>query len=178
MEPSDDTRPRRFAPDDAAAFRELARTWAASVTVVTTLRQGDPTAHDGFTATAFLTVSIDPPVVLVSAGNATRAAERLAMSSAFAVNLLSSTQREVADAFARPHELRADVFSAHPWDVDASGVALLRGTLGAFAATVRELVVAGDHTVVLGDVTAIYRTGRTDPLVYHNRAYGTFAPGV
>lgn len=175
MEPSDEARPRFFTPDDAAAFRDLARTWAASVTVITTLRQGVPPAHDGFTATAFLTVSLDPPLVLVSAGNATRAAERLAASSAFAVNLLSSTQRAVADAFARPHELREDLFSEHLWDADRAGVALLRGTLGAFSATVRQLVVAGDHTLVIGDVTALYRTDRDDPLVYHNRAYGTVA---
>ena len=60
-----------FPPTHAEAFRHLARTWAATVTVVTAIRRegtGAPDAPrtDGFTATAFLTLSLEPPLVGVA----------------------------------------------------------------------------------------------------------------
>ena len=162
-----------FAAGDGARYRALARRWAASVTVVT-VRPGDPAPpDDGFTATAFLTVSVDPPIVLVSAGNTSSAATMLRGAGAFAVNLLARDQRALADAFAQPHEHRDFIWSDLPIVRDHAGVALLAGSLGAFSATVRELVDAGDHTVVLGDVTAVHLGPAGEALVYHDRAYGS-----
>lgn len=166
-----------FAPGDGARYRELARRWAASVTVVT-VRPDDPARpDDGFTATAFLTVSIEPPIVLVSASNASSAASMMRGTRRFAVNLLAFDQRPLADAFALPHEHR--VFSWSELDVvrDHAGTALLAGSLGAFSATVRALVDAGDHTLVLGDVTALHLGDDDEPLIYHDRAYGSVESG-
>jgi len=166
-----------FAAVDGGRYRELARRWAASVTVVT-VRPDDPARpDDGFTATAFLTVSMDPPIVLVSASNGGSAASMLRGARAFAVNLLAFDQRPLADAFALPHEHRVFSWSALPIARDHAGVALLAGSLGAFSATVRSLVDAGDHTLVLGDVTALHLGADADPLVYHDRAYGSVEPG-
>ena len=58
------------------------------------------------------------------------------------------------------------------WRPDASGVPLLEGAVGAFSATPREYVDAGDHTLVLADVTAIHFGDAFESLVYHNRGYG------
>lgn len=166
-----------FAPGDGARYRELARRWAASVTVVT-VRPDDPARpDDGFTATAFLTVSMDPPIVLVSAANASSAASMLRGARAFAVNLLAREQRPLADAFALPHEHRVFAWNELPLARDAAGVALLAGSLGAFSATVRSLVDAGDHTLVLGDVTALHLGTDGEPLVYHDRTYGSVESG-
>ncbi len=164
---------------DPEAYRSLARRLAASVTVVTTLRP-DPTGPwvpDGFTATAFLTVSMAPPIVLVSATNASSAMAMLRGARHFVVNLLSSAQQPLAEAFAAHEETRDRVFEAVSWAPDAAGVPVLAGGLGAFSARVRQQVDAGDHTLVLGDVTAVH-LGPDDPpgsavLLYHNRAYGT-----
>jgi flavin reductase (DIM6/NTAB) family NADH-FMN oxidoreductase RutF len=161
---------RTRRPTDDLAYRRLARAWAASVTVVTVRRDDarvaeDRPPRDGFTATAFLTVSIDPPIVLVSASNATSAFAMLQDSAHFAVNLLAVSQREVADAFARPYADRSAVC-----------VPILTDALGAFSARVRQVVAAGDHTLVLGDVTALHIGADTTPLVYHNRSYGRVAP--
>lgn len=164
-----------YAPGDAETYRALARRHAASVTAVTVRRAGG--ALDGFTATAFLTVSLAPPVVLVSATNATRAAAMLADAEAWAVNLLSDAQRDAADLFATPHELRGDPFARLAWSPDANGAPLLRGALGAWSAATRALVPAGDHTLCLGDVTAIHLGPDGAPLVYRDRRYGTFAAG-
>ncbi len=166
-----------FSAADGDAYRRLARGWAASVTVVTVLRRPETVApgaplHDGFTATGFLTVSIDPPIVLVSATNASSAFEMLRDAAAFAVNLLSAAQQPVADRFAQPHERRLDAFADLASHRDADGVTLIPGALGAFSARPRQLVPAGDHTLCLGDVTALHLGAAAEPLVYVNRAYG------
>ena len=167
---------------DGDAYRRLARHQAAGVTIVTVIRRPDaegPSSprYDGFTATSFITVSMSPPIVLVSATNAGSALSMLRDASAFAVNLLAVEQRHLADLFATPHDRRGDPFTDHRWSPDAWGAPLFPGALGAFSATVRELVAAGDHTLCLGDVTALHLGSDTDALVYHNRRYGTFAPG-
>ncbi|MDO9019295.1 MAG: flavin reductase family protein [Deltaproteobacteria bacterium] len=165
-----------FAAGDAARYRTLARLWAASVTVVTVRPIDLARPDDGFTATAFLTVSIAPPIVLVSATNASSAAAMMRDAGAFAVNLLARDQRPLADAFAQPHEHRSFVWSDLPVVRDHAGVALLAGSLGAFSATVRSFVDAGDHTLVLGDVTALHLGPAGEALVYHDRAYGSVDP--
>ncbi len=167
-----------FPPTSADTYKALARTWAATVTVVTTRRRaGDGTLPelDGFTATAFLTVSMSPPIILVSATTAASAFAMLRDAAGFAVNLLTPDQAEIAGAFAKPAVERAGLWDRTPWTPDAAGVPLLGGTTGAFSATVRQLVDAGDHTLVLGDVTGLHLGVGTDTLVYHNRAYGRVA---
>ena len=142
-----------------------------------TVRPGDPALpDDGFTATAFLTVSMNPPIVLVSATNASSAAAMLRDARAFAVNLLARDQRPLADAFAQPHEHRSFLWGDLPVVRDQAGVALLAGSLGAFSATVRSFVEAGDHTLVLGDVTALHLGPPGEALLYHDRAYGSVDP--
>ena len=170
-----------FSPTDAEAYKALARNWAATVTVVTARRRAalvspEKPELDGFTATAFLTISIDPPIIAVSVGRSSGADVLLKESESFAVNLLRADQGEVSAAFARPSRDRGEMLKRFGWKPDAAGVPLLEGTAGAFSAKVRQVVEAGDHLVVLGDVVAIHQGTATDTLVYCNRSYGRFEP--
>jgi len=164
---------RSIPGDDGEAYRLLARRWPASVTVVTTLRGGAP---DGFTATAVLMVSIAPPIVLVSATRESSAWEMLGAADRFVVNLLRSDQRALAEGFATPHERRGDLWRDLAHAPDAHGVPLLNGSLGAFSASVRSRVDAGDHVLVLGDVREIHLGNEGEALLYANRGYGTLHP--
>ena len=153
---------------------------AATVTVVTARRAvehvvNDVVALDGFTATAFLTVSITPPIIVVSVTASSSALALLRESAGFAVNFLNPEQAELAGAFARPQAERVALWKSIAWTPDAQEVPLLAGTTGAFSAKVRQIVDAGDHALVLGDVTAIHLGEGSDTLVYHNRAYGRVA---
>jgi flavin reductase (DIM6/NTAB) family NADH-FMN oxidoreductase RutF len=164
-----------FPPTSIETYKALARTWAATVTVVTTRRDkvvGSAPELDGFTATAFFTVSMAPPIIVVSATTAASAFAMLRDAAAFAVNLLSPDQAELAGAFAKPAVERAGLWERTAWTPDTDGVPLLSGTTGAFSAHVRQLVDAGDHTLVLGDVTGLHLGEGSDTLVYHNRGYG------
>ncbi|MEP7122747.1 MAG: flavin reductase family protein [Byssovorax sp.] len=158
-------------------YKALARTWAATVTVVTVHRTDEAVAAggarlDGFTATAFFTVSMAPPIIAVSATSASTALAMLRDARGFAVNLLAPHQHETAGAFARPAIERVGLWERLEWTADLAGAPLLHGITGAFSATIRQLVDAGDHTLVLGDVSAIHLGEGHDTLVYHNRGYG------
>src|SRR5438128_551955 len=128
---------KTFEPGSPDSFLALARSQAATVTVVTArraeqhVRPGAPQL-DGFTATAFLTVSMSPPIIAVSATAASSAAAMLRDSSAFAVSLLAPSQSELAAAFARPASERADRWERVLHHLDAAGVPLLVGAAGAF----------------------------------------------
>lgn len=162
------------SPSESAAFKALARRWAATVTVVTGRRRDGVAgpALDGFTATAFLTVSIDPPIVLVSATKASSAGSLARDCDAFTINLLSDAQRSLAERFAMPLEARGDAFAETEHALDPHGAALIAGSIGAFSGTVRSLVDAGDHVLLLADVSQI-RVARDErsPLLYLDRAF-------
>lgn len=159
---------------DANAYRRLARRWAGSVTVITTRRAcaEDACLFDGVTATAFLTISIDPPIVLVSIARKTRAASALLAANGLVINLLAENQEALSRRFSRPQSERASI----SWDRisaqrDARGIPVLNGTIGAFSAEVRDVVDAGDHAIVLGDVKQIWLGSEGKPLLYSDRAY-------
>jgi flavin reductase (DIM6/NTAB) family NADH-FMN oxidoreductase RutF len=170
-----------FPPGDAEAFRRLARTWAATVTVVTARRRegtspSSSPPRDGFTATAFLTLSIEPPLIAIAVERGAGAEALMADADHFAVNLLSEGQSEHSLAFARHWEHRTDTWERFRADHDAAGVPLLHGTAGAFSARVRDRIDAGDHLLVIGEVTAIHHGDTHRTLVYQHRGYARVGP--
>ncbi len=166
-----------FSGSDANAYKGLARNWASTVTIVTAkrkaefMKEGVP-EQDGYTATAFLTISIDPPIILVSPTNGGSAYSMLAESDYFAVSILASHQQPIADAFAKPAAERVANWQNFAWHSDNTGSPILEGSLGAFSAKIKQLIPAGDHTIVLGDVLEIHHGETGEPLLYFNRAYG------
>jgi flavin reductase (DIM6/NTAB) family NADH-FMN oxidoreductase RutF len=170
-----------FLPGDREAFRHLARAWASTVTVVTARRRqaalapGAPPA-DGFTATAFFPLSLEPPLVAIAVERGAGSAALLADADHFVVNLLSETQAEHSLAFARHWEHRTDTWQRFPAAEDDFGVPLLHGTAGAFSAKVRDRIDAGDHILVIGEVTAVHHGDTQRTLVYQHRGYARVGP--
>ena len=104
-----------FPPSSIDSYKALARTWAATVTIVTARRAPEHVVAeapelDGFTATAFLTISMSPPIIAVSATAGGSAFPLLRDAAAFAVNLLAPDQVELASAFALPAAERGKHF--------------------------------------------------------------------
>lgn len=167
---------KTFPATDANAYKGVARNWASTVTVVTAKRKAEfvkdgAPEQDGYTATAFLTISIDPPIILVSPTNGGSAYSMLAETDHFAVSILSSQQQPIGDAFAKPSSERVRNWEKFAWQPDSNGSPILEGSLGAFSAKIRQLIPAGDHTIVLGDVTEIHHGDVGEPLIYFNRGY-------
>lgn len=148
------------------AFRATMGHVASPVAVVTTYADGRP---HGSTVSAFLSLSMRPPMVLVSFDNRSSLLSRLSAGSPLGLNLLTSGQSETARLFATPG---ADRFGVVGWSL-VDGAPALAGTHGWVACRVGSLVPAGDHTLVLADVVGAAHDTR-EPLVYHRRTYGTY----
>jgi flavin reductase (DIM6/NTAB) family NADH-FMN oxidoreductase RutF len=148
-----------------AAFRDAMAQVAAPVSVVTTYASGRPY---GTTVSAFASLSMRPPMLLVSLQDTSHLLSLLRVGCAVGVNVLGAGQSDVAGRFAARVE---DKFAGVTWTL-TDGVPVLRDTHAWVAMRVARLVPAGDHVLVLGDVRSA-RCGDDTPLTYHRRAFGT-----
>jgi flavin reductase (DIM6/NTAB) family NADH-FMN oxidoreductase RutF len=152
------------APSTAESFREVMAGVPTPVTVVTTLVDDRP---HGTTVSAFASLSMAPPMLLVALDRGSDLLARLAIGQPFGVNVLGADQAGLAAAFAR----KGDKFAGVEWRAD-DGAPRLLGSPGWLACTVAQLVDGGDHVVVLGDVVRADAAGGP-PLTYHARTFGT-----
>ncbi|MBF6148392.1 flavin reductase family protein [Nocardia nova] len=156
-------------PDVRAAFKEVMAAVATPVSVVTANLGGLPY---GTTVSAFASLSMNPPMVLVSLDRRSETLELVRASGRFGLNILGADQAATAVSFAKKGG--ADKFHGTHWDLDHD-LPRIPGAPGWIACTVSKLVDGGDHVVVLGTVDAAELTDG-HPLVYHGRLFGTHRP--
>lgn len=145
-------------------FRQTLGRFASGVTIVTAL---DGQQRRGMTASAFVSVSLAPPLILVSVDHRAHMHEVLGRpeTTRFGVNLLSSTQRHLSDHFAGRPGPEENV----PW-FEHEGLPLIGGCIAQLVCRKHEVIVAGDHTLYLGFVEYARYTD-DDPLVYFRGQY-------
>ncbi|MFG2329700.1 flavin reductase family protein [Streptomyces sp. NPDC048604] len=157
-------------------FRAAMSRLASGVVLVTAHDPEDgPRGEDvGMTATAFMSVSLDPPLVLVSLRNGSRMDDLLEEVPTWAVSLLSESQRHVAGRFAMKGRVSDRLlFADVPWTRgETSGAPLMGGALATLECRTENRVLAGDHTLVIGRVlTAALPTSDGGPLTYFRGRY-------
>ena len=149
-------------------FRDVMAGVATPVSVVTAVSGDLP---HGTTVSAFNSLSMTPPMVLVSLDLNSDLLAVVRESRRFGVNVLGSHQSTLALAFAGKGG--ASKFDGVRWELD-HGLPRLPGAPGWLACEVTDLVAGGDHVIALGAVVAAETTdGR--PLTYHARSFGTHA---
>jgi flavin reductase (DIM6/NTAB) family NADH-FMN oxidoreductase RutF len=146
-------------------FRRVLGSFAAGVTVVTT-RGTDGTAY-GLTATAFTSVSLNPPLVLVCVDKRSESHPHLPKSKIFAVNLLAADQEELSGRFATSG---TDKFAGLETTTAVTGAPILKGALGYVDCRTTQIVDAGDHTIFIGEIQALDAVEGA-PLLYFRGAY-------
>lgn len=147
-------------------FREGLSRFASGVTVVTTLdADGLPR---GLTVSAFCSLSLEPPLVLICIEKGIRSHEALSSASRFVVNILSSDQLEVSNRFASPLE---DRFDGIEWRKGLGGLPVIEATLASLECTVHSSFDGGDHTIFVGLVEAISTSPDREPLLYFRSTY-------
>ena len=154
----------------ADAFREALAQWASGVTIVTS-RRGE-TLH-GMTVSAFASVSLDPPLVLVCADKASDTHGVIAASGCFAVNVLGASQRALSDKFALPKDEHLR-FEGVSHTAAETGAPLLDEALVGIDCRVEAAHDSGDHVIYVGRVLALHR-GDGAPLLYHGGRYRALA---
>jgi flavin reductase (DIM6/NTAB) family NADH-FMN oxidoreductase RutF len=149
------------------AFRDALAQFASGVTIVAT-RQGEQLA--GLTATAFSSVSLDPPLVLVCVAKTAGAHDAVASAERVGISVLAVEQGWVARQFAR-HGV--DKFGGVPL-VPGRGVPLVGGALAHLECRRHARHDAGDHTIVVAEVIAASAAGGK-PLLHYARKLGGVA---
>ncbi len=136
---------------------------------------GAPRGEDaGMTATAFMSVSLDPPLVLVSLREGSRMDDLLDEQPLWAVSVLSENQRHIAGRFAMKGRVSDRLlFEDLPRTRgEASGAPLVGGALATLECRTEQRVPAGDHTLVIGRVlTASVASADGGPLTYFRGRY-------
>ena len=153
------------------AFADAMSELASGVVVVTCRVAGRPW---GMTVTAFASVSIEPPTVLVSLASESTAAEAIAGSGQFGVSVLPAAHVALARYASKPGEAKyLEPFAAH--DTARSATPAVDGALAHLDCEVVEAASVFDHTVFFARVLAARSSGDGGPLVYHRRHYRTLA---
>lgn len=150
---------------DPTTFRASLARFASGVTIVTAR---DRDGHDfGMTVSAFSSLSLHPPMILVCIDNGASVAPVLEHCETFAVNILAEGQEALSRRFA---EREIDRFEGVDLTRGETGVALLGGTLASLECAVTARYPAGDHTILVAEVRAAeLREG--NPLLYYRGAY-------
>ena len=148
--------------DPALAFRRTLGMFATGVTVLTT-RNGEQ-VH-GMTANAFMSVSLQPPLVLISIDRRARMIGMLHEGTRYGVSVLAQEQALLSDFFAR----RA-VEGVEPEFLVVRDTPLVAGALAHFVARVVRSYWGGDHSLFLGQVEYA-RYGEGEPLLFHGGRY-------
>jgi flavin reductase (DIM6/NTAB) family NADH-FMN oxidoreductase RutF len=155
-----------ITPED---FKGLMSQYPSGVTVIT-VKSGDD-VH-GLTASAFASVSPNPPLIAVFIDHRGYGHELLQRSDAvFAVNFLRAEQEELANRFAFSKE---DRFAEGNWTTAVTGAPLLEDAVAWMDCTVYSRHTAGNNTIYIGEIQASkIVTPDASPLLYWNRGYRT-----
>jgi flavin reductase (DIM6/NTAB) family NADH-FMN oxidoreductase RutF len=157
---------------DRQLFKTVLRRWASGVTIITT-RVGDQFA--GMSASAFSSVSLDPPLVLVCIEKKAHTLPWLEKSGVFAVNVLACGQDDLSNRFATTGN-EAVRFDGIECRSGPTGAPWLPGTLAVLDCRVAAAHDAGDHFIYVGSVEAAEFEGEREPLVHYDAKYRALAP--
>ena len=153
----------------ADEFRQALGHFATGVTIVTTSDgDGRPT---GLTASAFTSVSLDPPLVLVCVDHKSQSYPALRERGRFAVNILHRGQQAVSRRFA---STRLDKFDGVVFRMSALNLPLIDDALAQLECITVHTHVEGDHTIFVGRVERAH-VGAGEPLVYYRGQYDRLA---
>lgn len=164
--------PPAVAPVSSDQLRQTMAEFASGVTVVTTRWQG--LAH-AMTATAFCSVSLVPPLVLVCVAKTSRFHQAVTHADGWAVSLLSDSQESVARHFANRGRELGTQFEPVPHTLgNLTGAPLIQGALAWLECETYDRHDGGDHTILLGRVLQTSQVrGAAEPLTYHRGTYST-----
>ncbi len=154
---------------DPQSFRQTLGRFLSGVTVVSTVDPETGVAH-GMTASAFLSVSLDPPLVLVSLDRRSRMVDVMRRTRRCGISILDEHQEAVARHFAgTPQDLP-------PRLCQRSGAVVLAESLAYVVIDQCELRAAGDHALLLGEIVELGFEEEATPLAYFGGQFYRIGP--
>ncbi|WP_240232982.1 flavin reductase family protein [Devosia lacusdianchii] len=150
-----------------AEFRAAMSAMASTVSVVTA-RRGDE--RIGRTVTSMLSLSMNPPTILVSIDIMSRLADLIAKTGGFSLAMLADDQQAIADAFAGQVDA-GERFNLGDWAEWPSGNPMLLGAVTALDCDVIGSIETGTHVLFAGAIVEAETTTSRAPLVWQRRRY-------
>jgi len=153
-------------PPQPVDLRLAMRYFASAVTVVTgALETGE---LFGLTVSAFTSVSLDPPLVLICIRNESSATNLFRKSMKYCVNILAEHQQSIAEKFSLSGE--GGRFQNLDYEIGKGGSPIIRGCIGHIDCKILDVISAGDHTIFIGEAVDVSAVDKK-PLLYLNRRY-------
>ena len=154
--------------DIQSGLKQAMRAYPQGVTVVTT----DSNGPKGITVSSFTSVSLDPPLVMVSIAKGSAMHDLLRGAKSFAVNFLADDQKSVSDRFAgRTHA--KEKFEGLKFSKGITGSPVISGARAVLECTLWKAYEGGDHSVLIGEVISAKTLNSKRPLVYYLQQYTT-----
>jgi flavin reductase (DIM6/NTAB) family NADH-FMN oxidoreductase RutF len=155
-------------PVNASQFRTALSRFASGVTVVTT-RDAAGQPH-GITVSAFSSLSLSPPLVLVCIDRGAYIYDAFQASGVFVVNVLAADQEELSRLFA---SREPNKFAGLGYTEGLDGAPVLNHALATIECRLRHTYEGGDHTIFVGEVEHANVREDTTPLLYYRGGYAT-----
>ena len=153
---------------DDHQFRTAMGKFTTGVTVIATEVEGE--GIHGMTANAFMSVSLDPKLVVISIGEKAKILNKVKESQTFTVNILATDQQEISMTFAGQVKDREVEFER------LDGKPVIPGAVVQIACEVSAEHVEGDHTLFIGKVTDIHLED-VEPLIFYSGRYRSLSQG-
>jgi flavin reductase (DIM6/NTAB) family NADH-FMN oxidoreductase RutF len=154
-------------------FRATMARFASGVTVVTTTLDQ---SYFGLTVSAFCSVSLTPPLILVSLDLTSQTFPIIRQSGVFAVNILAQEQEPLALRFASKDQQRK-TFADIPLRVGETGAPLFAESLARIECRLAGMYPGGDHALMLGEVVHVDASAASlakAPLLYYRSSFLLF----
>lgn len=155
-------------PVTADSMRAAMGAFCSGVVVVTALGIAPRSAPVGFTCQSFVSLSLDPPLVSISPARTSSTWPRIREVGRFAINVLAHDHAHLSNGFARSG---ADKFQGVDWRLSPGGAPVLDGVSAWVDCLLWDEYDGGDHTIVVGRVTALGHDASRGPLLYHRGSY-------
>jgi 3-hydroxy-9,10-secoandrosta-1,3,5(10)-triene-9,17-dione monooxygenase reductase component len=150
---------------DTANFRTVMGRLPTGVVICT---GGDPEHPSGLVIGAFMSQSLDPPLVAVSPAKTSSSWPALQAAGSFCANVLHGDQTELARTFSRSG---GDKFAGVNWrPAPVTGAPVLEGVAAWIDCRIDQTFEAGDHWLVVGEVLELAIETEGGALVFHGGA--------
>ena len=159
-------KPATASPD---AFRTAMRQFVGQVSIITA---GSGDDRSGLVATSAVSLSMDPPLMLVCVNRTSSTHQLFDRYGHFAVNMLSPEQQPIAERFSGKDGVKgADRYALGDWTTDVTGAPILRDASIALDCELEDLIDKATHSILIGRVRAIHQRDSASALVYWRGQY-------
>lgn len=150
-------------------FKQAMRRLATTIAIITA---GTGEHWSGMAATAVMSVTSNPPTILVAVNRSASLSPVLETEQCFCVNLLAERHRDLVGVFSGAKKGAAR-FEDGGWVTSDEGLPVLPDAVASLFCTTQMTVGVATHTLFIGQVHRIVNHPNIDPLIWVDGSFGS-----